>query len=64
MSLDSAIDYLLSKTHAHAKLSAQSKAIADWSLPSRDSRHPFIRDAEPHECELYAINEDDFVSER
>ncbi|KAI8143885.1 hypothetical protein BJV82DRAFT_609766 [Fennellomyces sp. T-0311] len=64
MSLDSAIDYLRSKTDVAITLSAPSKAIDEWLQTSSENNNCFIRNAAPHERQLYAINENDAVPGR
>ncbi|KAI9270727.1 hypothetical protein BDA99DRAFT_328254 [Phascolomyces articulosus] len=67
MSLDSAIDYLHSKATTFIKLTPPSKTINNLLMDATSNNHKqkkLVRDAEPHECQLYAINEDDAVPGR
>ena len=65
MSLDQAIEYLQSKATTHLKLAPPSNItrnlILDATNDVSEKQKKLVRDAEPHESQIYAINVDDAV---
>ena len=68
MSLDQAIEYLQSKATTNLKLAPPSNRTSNLILDAtnniRDKQKKLVRDAEPHESQIYAINVDDAVPGR